>query len=124
MISALSRAAIQGPAVELWSGEHMIAATVVWRKGTQAGLRSDARVPLDHILDLDRRSLLQLTAPAWPEIERRKRARNHEENRLKGRAMEFVGIAFITTSLAAGLCMIIQETLAGPLSTVKAEFRN
>lgn len=38
--------------VEIWHGEQVIVARVVWRKGTRAGLRSEQLVPVEELTRL------------------------------------------------------------------------
>jgi len=61
MIQA-SRAAPEGSVIELWKGDYVIVARVVWRKGVRAGLCSDDRVPVEEIMSLAQSPGLQLTA--------------------------------------------------------------
>ena len=78
MINAPAAWATQGSTIELWHGEHVIVGTIVWRKGTRAGLQSDECIPVDAILADGQSAALQLTAASWPEVERRKTPRTHE----------------------------------------------
>src|SRR6476620_6966995 len=62
MINAPAAIAAEGARVELWHGERLIVATVVWRKGTRAGIQAEDRIPVDEILSISQSSSLQLTA--------------------------------------------------------------
>jgi hypothetical protein len=108
-----------GSTIELWHGEHVIGAEVVWRKGGRAGLRSEQRVPVEEIMALGKAPALQLTAAEWPPAERRKRPRSHEESRLRSRAMEFAGIAAIASCLAVSALAMVEQAFAQPLALVE-----
>jgi len=120
MINAATRGSLQGNVVELWHGEHVIVATVVWQKGTRAGLQSESAVPVDDVLALSHAPALQLTAAEWPQVERRKKPRNPDQSRSIARAIEFAGIVVIAASLAAGAFTLVNEAFARPLSHVEA----
>ena len=120
LINAGAAAALADGNIEVWHGEHLIAATIVWRKGTRAGLRADAWVPVDDILAISQAPSLQLTAAQWPAVERRKRPRSHDDSRSRARAMEFAGIAVIAVSLAGGALMMVGHAFARPLGYVEA----
>lgn len=117
-----SRVGGEGSTVELRHGQYAIVARVVWRKGTRAGLRAEARVPVEEIVTESRSSALQLTAPTWSGPERRKRPRpaSHDESRLKSRMIEFASIAVIGASLAATLFSMVEQAFARPLAMVTA----
>jgi hypothetical protein len=112
-------AAAAGTKVELWHGEQVIVAEVVWRKGTRAGLRTDERVPVEEIMALSKAPALQLTAGEWPLQDRRKRPRSHEENRLRSRAIEFAGTVAIAACLAVGAFAMVEQAFARPLAVVE-----
>jgi len=120
LINAGAAAALADGAIEVWHGEHVIVATIVWSKGTRAGLRADGRVPVDDILAISQASSLQPSAPPWPAIERRKRPRSHDDSRICGRLIEFAGIAAIAASLAAGAFIMVEQAFAKPLDYVEA----
>lgn len=124
MITAQNRGALEGATVELWHGERMIVAKIVWRKGVQAGLRSEVHIPVNEIMELDRGSLVRLTGPGWPQVERRRGPRSHDESRLRGRIMEFAGVAAILVSLTVVVLTFVQEAFARPLSYVEAALIN
>ena len=117
-----SRVGGEGSSVELRHGSHAIVARVVWRKGTRAGLRAEARVPVEEIVILSRATALPLTAPTWSGGERRQqpRAASHEESRLKSRMMEFASIVVIGISLAAPMFSMVEQAFARPLAMVAA----
>lgn len=123
MINAPSAIAKQGTMIELWHGDQMIVATVVWRQGSRAGLQADERVPVDEILAFSQSGSLQLTA-SWPDIERRRKPRTLRDSRLRARALEFASIVMIGASLAAGAVMMIQQAFARPLHSVEAALRD
>jgi hypothetical protein len=119
MINAPSACAAKDSTIELWHGEHVIVATVVWRKGSRAGLHAEARVPVDDLLALSRSPSLQVTAGQWPQVDRRKTARTQDESRYRGRAIEFVAAVIIAISLAVGAFQLVEQSFARPLSTVQ-----
>jgi hypothetical protein len=120
MIQA-SRAAPEGSVIELWKGDYVIVARVVWRKGVRAGLCSDDRVPVEEIMSLVQSPGLQLTASTGrPPCERRKRPRTHEESRIRARMMEFATVAVIAASLAGTAFAMLEQAFARPLAMVSA----
>jgi hypothetical protein len=120
MINAPAAVAAKGSRVELWHGERLIVATVVWRKGTRAGIQAEDRIPVDEILAIGQSSSLQLTASAWPQVERRKRPRTHDDERIRARALQFAATAAIAVSLAFGSLVMIETALAAPLHSIRA----
>jgi hypothetical protein len=121
MINAAGAASPQkGSTIEIWHGGHVIVAEVMWRKGTRAGLRSDQRVPVEEIMALSNAPSLQLTAGQWPQVERRKQPRSHDDSRLRSRAIEFTGVAVVVLCLAGGVLAMVQQALARPMAHVAA----
>jgi hypothetical protein len=112
--------AVAGDVIELWHGEHVIIASIIWRKGTRAGLRSDDRIPVEDIMALSRAPMLQLTAQQWPSADRRKRPRQRRDSRLVGRAMEFAGLAVAAILLAGGALAMVEAAFARPLAAVRS----
>lgn len=105
----------QGAMVELRRGDHVILARVMWRDGARAGLKSEARVPVEAIVLLGQTPAYQLTAPNG---ERRSKNRAGGATRLRGRAFEYASIVVVGVSLAgAGLAMI-EQAFARPLAMV------
>ena len=103
--------------VEIWSGDHAIAARVVWRDGARAGLRSEEPIPVEQILTVGSAPALQLAAP--PKTKPRHQG-SEERSRLRGRTMEFVATVAIGAAFAlAGLSMV-GEAFARPLAIVSA----
>jgi hypothetical protein len=113
-------APVRGDTVELWHGEHVIVATVMWRKGTRAGLRAEDRIPVDDLLAMSKSPSLQLTAGSWPEVDRRKAARTHEESRVRSRLIEFCGAAAVAAGAGVSAFLMIEQLLARPLRQVLA----
>lgn len=111
--------AAQGSVVEIWHREHVIIARVVWRKGNRAGLQAENRVPVEELMTAGQAPSLQLTATQWPQMDRRKKTRSHDESRLRARAIEFAGLAIITASLAGGVAGIVGQALERPLVLVE-----
>lgn len=120
MINAPATSAKQGSTIELWHGDRVIVATVMWRSGSRAGLQTDDRLPVEDILALSTTNSLQLTAAPWPAADRRKKPRKDEGSRVRGRRMEFVATLLIGASLAGGAAFMVQEALARPLDVVRA----
>ena len=120
LINATTTASAQaGNMIEVRHGDHVIVAEVMWRKGTRAGLRTEARVPVEEIMALCNAPSLQLTATQWPQVDRRKKARSHDESRLRSRAIEFAGIAIVAVWLATGVFAMVQQAFAQPLARVE-----
>jgi hypothetical protein len=115
------RAAPKGSTVELRRGEYVIIARVVWRDGGRVGLRSDERLPVEEIMSLGQCQSLQLVATDGARIDRRKQPRSTPTDaRLRGRALEFVGVAAIALSLAAGVWAMAQQAFARPMAQIDA----
>jgi len=119
MINAPAAVAVQGSTVELWHGDRVIVATVVWRKGSRAGLHADDRVPVDDLLALSSATRLQLTAAQWPAVDRRKKPRADEDSRLRARKFEFAATVLIGAALAGTAAMMIEQAFARPLQYVR-----
>ena len=110
---------VQGSNIELRHREHVIAARVVWRSGSRAGLHAEDWVPVDEILILSRSSILQLTAGGSAQVERRKQPRTHDDSRLLGRTIEFASIAIIAITLSCGLYSLVAEALGEPMARIR-----
>lgn len=117
MINATAASALGGK-VEIWHGDHLIVAEVVWRKGSRAGLRCEDRVPVEDILAVTAGASLQLTAAKWPQVERRKRPRSEDADRLRGRAFEFAGVVLIAVALGFCTLTFMQQAFAAPMHAV------
>jgi hypothetical protein len=117
-----SRCAPKGNNVELWRGDQVITARVVWRCGARAGLQTEERIPVEEILSLGRSPALQLTASRQRGVECRVRMRSHDDSRLWGRAIEFLSVAVIAVALSSGMFLMVLEALARPLAAVRAAF--
>lgn len=117
-----SRCAPKGSNVELWRGDQVITARVVWRCGARAGLQTEERIPVEEILSLGQSPALQLTAGRQLDVERRVRMRAHDDSRLCGRAIEFLSVVVIAAALSSGMFLMVLEALARPLAAVRAAF--
>src|SRR6476469_5929199 len=114
-------AALHCNEVELWHGERVIVATVIWRKGTRAGLRALTQIPVERIMASSRDASLQLPpAKHWPQLERRRKRRATSDSRLLARAFEFVSVTAIAVLLGFGVFALTEEALARPLGFVQA----
>jgi hypothetical protein len=119
----LVHSARTGPAgsiVEVWRGDHVIVARVVWHDGARAGLEAEDKLPVDQILSLNASAALILTAgqpqqagkPPW---ERRRRDRLSQ-----GRMIEYAGVVVIACSLAVTAFDLVIETLGRPMALINA----
>lgn len=107
-----------GGQVELWRGENVIAARVVWHSGAKAGLRTDDPVPVEQILTLGQSQSLQLGVGRG-RGERRKAPRLEDRHRLRGKAIEFVSVVVIGASLAGAAVIMVEEAFVRPLALVQ-----
>lgn len=112
--------AVQGTLVEIWYRDQVIVARVVWRNGSRAGLQAEDRVPVEELMTAGQAPALQLTAAQWPQVDRRKRPRTHDQSRLRSRAIEFAGIIAIAVSLAGGVFAMVGQAFARPMAVVEA----
>jgi hypothetical protein len=124
MINAI-RAAETGSTVEVWHGDHMIVAHVIWRKGTRAGLRAEDRLPIEDMTTASQTTALQTTAlqPTamdWHRVERRKGSRSREDSRRRSRMIKFARVAVIAASFAMGVYAMFKEAFAEPFALVAA----
>jgi hypothetical protein len=104
-------------ALELQRGDHLIRGRVVWRDGMRIGVQADDRVPVDEIMTLSPSCVLQLTAAAQQAEPRRAGSRvKADSSRMRGRAIEFVGVGILAASLAVTASSIVQSVLAKPLA--------
>jgi hypothetical protein len=118
MINA-NTAALRANRVEIWHQEYLITATVVWRRGTRAGLRAENPIPVEGIMALSQAPSLQLTAQQAP-AERRKKPRSHDDSRFRARIYEFVSLTVIGAFLAIAAFAMIEQMFAKPLLAVRA----
>lgn len=118
MINATRPSSIQGNTIELWHGERLVVATIMWRRGTLAGLRSDDRVPVEEILAGSRDASLQLTAAPARRVQPKPLAL--DGSRLRARAIEFGGVLIVAAMLAASAFTMVEHAFARPLRAVEA----
>ncbi|HEX8840268.1 MAG TPA: hypothetical protein VF750_07350 [Sphingomicrobium sp.] len=115
------RAGPEGSTVEIRRGDHVISGRIVWREGTRAGLQCDERLPVEEIMSLSQSSTLRLVACDGALVDRRKQPRRaRADARLRGRAIEFIGIGAIAVSLALGIWSTAQAAFASPMAKVEA----
>jgi hypothetical protein len=110
----------EGSWIELYRGAHVIRARVIWKKGVRAGLLADEPLAVDEIASVDLLSGLPV-APA--RAERRRRPRAQDQQRLRGRAIEFVGVLAVVVVLVLGVFEDFQQAFARPLADVAQVFR-
>ena len=121
MMIQSGRAGPAGSTVELHRGGHVIIASVVWREGSRAGLRTDDRLPVDDIMSAAQSGSLRLVASEGALVERRtKRRPSADHARLRGRAMEFAGVGAIAISLAVGVWSLADQAFAKPMARIEA----
>ena len=109
----------RGSYVELRRGDQVIIGRVVWRCGARLGLRSQDRVPVEAIVT-SKLALSRCTpTEVFPSIERRRVRREHEQSRLRGRAMEFASVVLIGMTLSAAVFSMVTGAVASPLSRVR-----
>lgn len=115
------RGAPEGSLVELRRGDHVIVARVMWRDGARVGLQSDERLPVEEILSLSQSKSLQLVAADGALLERRKYRRfTIDDSRLRGRALEYIGVLVIILSLSFTIFAMAQHALAAPFKQIEA----
>jgi hypothetical protein len=115
-----SRAGPQGSVVELWRGDHVIVARVMWQDGARAGLQTDERLAVDDILSLSSSAAMTLTASKAVSGDRRARSRDEPDRRRQGRMVEFVGVVLIGSVLAAAAYGLVEQALARPMAMIQA----
>ena len=114
------RPAVSGSVIELRHGDYAIVGRVVWSDGAHAGLQAEERVPVEQILLLSQAPSLQLTAVNGRPVERRKRPRSHEDNRVRGRLFEFSAVAILAAVVAGFAFDLVHDALSRPLQQVQA----
>lgn len=116
-----ARATAEGSTVELRRGEHVIVARVMWRDGARVGLRSDERLPVEEIMSLSGSKALQLVASDGTRVDRRRRPRpKSHDARLRGRKMEFLGVAALVLCLVLSSWIMVEAAFAKPLALIGA----
>jgi hypothetical protein len=115
-----SRAGPKGSMVELWRGDHVIVARVMWQDGARAGLQTDERLAVEDILSLSASAALTLTASEPYSVERRARPRDEADPRSQGRMLEFFGVVAIGCVVAASAYGMVQQALAHPMAMIRA----
>lgn len=118
-----ARATPEGSDVELYRGRHVIVARVIWRDGARVGLQSVDRLPIEELVALGKSAAAGLM-PLAPKDERRRASRRPgaEQARLRGRAVEFLGVGAIALTLALGAWGMIAKASGGPLARIAAAF--
>jgi hypothetical protein len=106
--------------IELRHRDYAIVGRVVWSDGAHAGLQAEERVPVEQILSLSQAPSLQLTAVNGRPVERRKRPRSHEDNRVRGRLFEFSAVAILAAIVAGFAFDLVHDALSRPFQQVQA----
>jgi hypothetical protein len=114
------RPAVRGSVIELRHRDYAIVGRVVWSDGAHAGLQAEERVPVEQILSLSQAPSLQLTAVSGRPVERRKRPRSHEDNRVRGRLFEFSAVAILAALVAGFAFDLVHDALSRPFQQVQA----
>lgn len=116
-----SRAGPQGSTVELWRGDHVIVARVIWHDGARAGLQTDERLAVEDILSLSSSAAMTLTPSPPASGDRRARPRDESDRRKQqGRMIEFFGVVLIGGTLAATAYGMVAQALGRPLAMIHA----
>jgi hypothetical protein len=115
------RFAPEGSTVQIFRGDHLIVAEVMWCNSGRSGLRSEERLPVEEILSLKQSRALQLIATTGALPDRRRQSRSvADDARSSGRAMEFAAVGAIAVSLAVGVWTMAERALSGPLANASA----
>jgi hypothetical protein len=108
-----------GSTIELRRSDRLIRASVVWRHGTCAGLRSEERLIVAQILSDSGEAV---AAPWSPEIAsaQTQAPPARADSRVRGRLLQFAGTAALALVLAVSVVSIAEQALARPLAVVRA----
>lgn len=120
MLIHAGQVAPKGHEIELWRGDLRIVARVVWRNGSQAGVVSEERLPVDEILSISQSSSLQLVAVRGERVERRKKPRHDEDARVRGRSIEFIGVGAVVLAFVASLGLLAEQAFVQTLAKAEA----
>ena len=115
-----ARAGPRGSIVELWRGDLVIVARVMWQDGARAGLRSDDPICFDDILSLSSSASMTLTGSSRISGDRRARPRGEPDRRKQGRTIEFTGVVVIGCALAITAYGMVEQMLARPMAMIRA----
>ena len=107
----------RGSIVELWRGETVIVARVVWRDGARAGLETECALPVEQILSPNQTAAMTLTA--GPAHRRADPCRRHDR-RSQGRMIEYVGAVVIACVLAASAFELVERALWRPVAIIES----
>lgn len=113
-----SLAGPQGSVVELWRGDHVIVARVMWQDGARAGLQTDERLAVEDIMSLSSSAAMSLTAAQAVSTDRRALPRDERDRKLQGRMFEFVSVVLIGCTLAASAYGMVEQALATPMAMI------
>lgn len=116
----------RGTYVELFRGQHIIVARVVWAADRQFGVHTQDRINIDAVVESTPSATAGPAAAGKPPFERRTRSRPSAaelagRSRLISRAFEFGCIALFCVSTGVVLFSFVERTLRSPLDRVKTE---
>ena len=121
LLIQLPRPAPAGSTVQIFRGDHLIVAEVMWSNAGRSGLRSEERLPVEEILSLKQSCALQSIATSGALHDRRRQSRAvAQDSRLTGRAMEFAAVGAIAVSLAVSVWAMAEHALSSPLASASA----
>lgn len=110
-------AAPPGSVVEIRRGEQAIVARVVWRQQNRFGLQAQGEVQIEQLIT-GSASAATDAAAAGPVGDRRKRPRDAEDSRIRGRICEFAAVAGVGAVLAAAAYSMVVQSLSAPIAEV------
>lgn len=107
-----------GSLVELWRGDQVIKARVIWQDGARAGLQAEDPLPVDDILSLTASTALRLTAASHAPIAGQAWERRDRDERTQGRMIEYAGVVVIALAMAAASFDLIELAFARPMDLI------
>lgn len=115
-------AAEPGATVEVRRGGQLVVARVVWRKNQRIGLCSSDPVPVEQVISDEAAASAVLSSGDPIRLDRRRRPRNPDRSRERGRAIEFICVALLGSAFAAWAAMSVHQALATPMSAIGTAF--
>lgn len=108
----------KGSTVELWHGEIVIIARVVWNAGGRAGLCTEQPVPIDYIATVAGRAFER--SAEGRDREPRAAPRTTDDHRLRARTIQFASVLLIAAAFAASIYPMLHASFARPLRAIEA----